>query len=96
MVWMLAGTFEALAEAWREASLPSEREHVVPFVINRRSDVSFVNSLHGGDYGDERWTVDEPEDLQLVQAVYEALYASDPAFGWKSVLEWLQYIRNTT
>jgi spore coat polysaccharide biosynthesis protein SpsF len=83
--------FEVLAEAWREASLPSEREHVVPFIMNRPEQFT-LREVHcpDGDYGDERWTVDEPEDLQLIQAVYGALYTNDPTFGWQSVLKWLQ------
>lgn len=83
--------FEALETAWREAQLPSEREHVVPFIMNRPDRFHCAEVVcEDGDFGDERWTVDEPEDLELVRAVYAALYDQNPAFGWRAVYDWLQ------
>jgi spore coat polysaccharide biosynthesis protein SpsF len=34
----------------------------------------------GADEGDVRWTVDRPDDLDFVRAVYDGLYAAKPAF----------------
>src|SRR5262249_3110165 len=79
--------FEALAEAWREARLPSEREHVTPY-IHRRPDGFRLGSLQREpDLSALRWTVDEPEDYEFVRRVYEALYPSKPDFTTDDILD---------
>lgn len=78
--------FSCLEEAWREARLPSEREHVMPF-IHRRPERFRIGVLkHPVNLSRLRWTVDEAEDLDLVQRIFEALYPQDPAFAMGDVL----------
>jgi spore coat polysaccharide biosynthesis protein SpsF len=71
---------EALRRAAREATAPYEREHVTPFLYQHPDlfDLRFVTQEI--DEGDVRWTVDRPDDLEFVRAVYCALYPADPAF----------------
>jgi spore coat polysaccharide biosynthesis protein SpsF len=38
--------------------------------------------------GEVRITVDYPDDLALVRAIFEDLYPRDPTFGLRDVLEW--------
>lgn len=70
--------FSALEQAWREAKLPSDREHVTPFIRNN----SECNGGHlfkahalGGAFNYEhiRMTVDEPVDLEVIKALIEAV-----------------------
>lgn len=80
-------TMEALGRAHAGATTSHEREHVVPYIINRPGDFAMGNwSLDGEDHSGLRWTVDEPEDLVFVRAVFEALYPGNPAFTWRDVL----------
>jgi spore coat polysaccharide biosynthesis protein SpsF len=69
-----------LLRAAREATDPYEREHVTPYLYRHpelfRQD--FISQ--DAEEGEVRWTVDRPDDLQFVQAVYEALYPGNPAF----------------
>jgi spore coat polysaccharide biosynthesis protein SpsF len=82
--------FGCLEEAWREASLPSEREHVTPF-INTRPGRYRIHHLKGDpDLSHLRWTVDEPEDFEFVRRVYESLYSVNPAFGTRDILALLE------
>ena len=64
-----AMTIAALERAYVEASLPSEREHVTPFL--KRSGLGFrtgsVEPFVG--LGHHRWTLDCPEDLAFLRAV---------------------------
>jgi spore coat polysaccharide biosynthesis protein SpsF (cytidylyltransferase family) len=83
-------TFAALAEAWREAKLPSEREHVLPFVHKQPERYRRGNISHDVDLSQMRWTVDEPEDLVFVRTVYDTLYPGDPAFTTGDVLAFLE------
>ena len=79
--------FEALMEAWQEARLPSEREHVTPFVWQQPERYSVGQLVQDRDLSDHRWTVDEPADLEFVRAVYEALYTDKPAFTSKDIAD---------
>ncbi len=79
----------ALEEAWRSAEHPAEREHVTPWLYANRDRFRIGSVRADADLSARRWTVDHPEDLELVRAVFEALYASDPAFGTAKVLAFL-------
>ena len=78
-------TFSALERAWREAAEPFEREHVMPYLYDTQGRFKVVVVDHQPDYGDLRWTVDTPEDLELLRRVFAAF--PDPlSAGWKDVL----------
>ncbi len=84
-----AETFTAatLATAWREAADPYEREHVTPFIWRRPERFPIAVLEADEDLGDERWTVDYAEDLQLVKAIYDRLQDDDRGpFGFREVL----------
>ena len=69
-----------LAEAGREAADPYEREHVTPYFYRHPERFPQVFLTQDADEGEVRWTVDRPDDLEFVRAVYDALYAAKPAF----------------
>ena len=45
-----------------------------------------------GDFGDQRWTVDEPEDFELVKKIYEhfELELKRDDFGYREILDFLK------
>lgn len=71
---------EALLRAAREAADPYEREHVTPYLYRRPQMFAQAFISQAAEEGEVRWTVDRPDDLEFVRAVYDALYAADPAF----------------
>jgi len=72
--------FECLERTWREARLPSEREHVTPYLYNH-PELFRLGSYRGEqNFSHMRWTVDEPEDLAFVRQVYAALHPANPSF----------------
>ena len=79
--------FDALAEAWREATDPFEREHVVPYIVRRPGRFRLANWSWTGNAAKMRWTVDEPEDFEFVTRVYQCLHPGNPDFGFRDVLE---------
>ena len=82
-------TFGALGEAWHEARLASEREHVTPF-IHKRPERYRIGSMSGDrDLSALRWCVDEPEDLEVVRSIYGALYPANPNFTTADILDYL-------
>ncbi|MBI1964550.1 MAG: glycosyltransferase family protein [candidate division NC10 bacterium] len=83
-------SFDALARAWREASEPSEREHVTSYIWRHPEQFRLVNVAHDPDLSALRWTVDEPADLEFVRAVYCHLGAACETAGLDVVLELLR------
>jgi len=82
--------FNCLERAWREARLPSEREHVTPYLYHH-GDLFRLGSYRGErDLSGMRWTVDEPEDLEFVRRIYARLYAATPSFRMTDVLALLE------
>ncbi len=80
-----AFTFAALKTAWEKAQKPFEREHVTPY-IREPGRFKTVNVSSGEDFSAERWTVDEPVDLEVVLNVFRHFQPSR-TFGWKDVLD---------
>jgi len=70
--------FTALELAWKNAKLPSEREHVTPYIKNN-SDYKGKDLFTATNYPCEfnfshiRMTVDESSDLELIKILIEKL-----------------------
>lgn len=71
---------QALRAAAAETRDPYDREHVTPFLYRRPERFALAFHHQAVDEGEVRWTVDRPDDLEFVRAVYEALYPENPAF----------------
>jgi spore coat polysaccharide biosynthesis protein SpsF len=78
-------TFSALNLAWREAQQPYQREHVMPFFYDQPQRFRILHVNHEADYGSLRWTVDTPEDLELVRQIF-ARFPNRQDFSWLEVL----------
>lgn len=96
-----ACTFKVLEKAWKEAKEPQHREHAMPYLyegaeLTRQSRILETGTSPRGfnvallhhtiDFGDYRWTVDTPEDLEFMRQVYSNFNGHDD-FTWKEVLD---------
>lgn len=84
--------FSALYEAWKEARLASQREHVTQFIVSNKERFLCQDYDPGmGYHGEERWTVDEPEDYELVSNIYRHFVpdGTDATFTYEDVLGYL-------
>jgi spore coat polysaccharide biosynthesis protein SpsF len=96
-----ACSFKILKKAWKEAKEPQHREHAMPYfyegvqltrqsrtletgVSPRGFNIALLH--HTTDFGDYRWTVDTPEDLEFMRQVYSRFNGRDD-FSWKEVLD---------
>lgn len=87
----------ALTEAWNEGRLPYEREHVTPFLYQHPERYRIGNVASGRELGLHRWTVDTPEDFDLIQRIINTLYPVKPEFTLDDILaeferhpDWMQ------
>jgi len=81
--------FGCLEQAWREAALASQREHVTPFIYRQPGRFSIGVLRNASDLSSLRWTVDEPADFDLVTEIYRALYPGKPHFDCSDILAFL-------
>lgn len=84
--------YSALEKSWKEATHTFEREHVTQYIIRHKDEFNYMDfSSPIGDFGDKRWTVDEPEDFELVQRIYEHFLneVGTEDFGYKDILGFL-------
>jgi len=63
-------TFAALECAWAEARQAYQREHVTPFLYQHPERFKLLSVKGDHDYSQYRWTLDTPEDLEFLRAVY--------------------------
>lgn len=77
-------TRAALETAWAEAKEPHQREHVMPFFYEHPERFRIAEFKQQPPYGDLRWTVDTPEDLELARAI--ASHFPDDTFAWTDIL----------
>jgi len=82
--------FELLEQAWQEARLPSEREHVTPFMRHHPERYKIGSYKGSPDRSYMRWTVDEPADFAFVCAIYERLYPAKADFGSEDIYRLLE------
>jgi spore coat polysaccharide biosynthesis protein SpsF len=82
-------SFTALEQAWKEAVAPHQREHVMPFFYDQPERFRILLINHNVDYGDLRWTVDTPQDLDLLRQIV-AHFPERDDFSWLEVLEFTQ------
>jgi len=92
-------TFAALENAWKNTTEKHQREHVMPYLYEDTKLNTENRLLHTGisprgfkiallnhipDYGNLRWTVDTPEDLEFIRQIF-ARFDND-GFGWQDIL----------
>lgn len=97
-------TFAALEQAWLKADQPFHHEHVMPFIYEGVSLTNVNPQLatgissrgfkigllqHQPDYGSLRWTVDTPEDLELMRKIFDT-FKDKNDFTWYDLLAIVQ------
>ena len=87
--------YSALERAWKESIHSFEREHVTQYIV-RRPEMFVIGKLISpiGYFGNYRWTVDEPEDFDLVNRIYEHFVkeVGNESFGYKEIIGFLSQI----
>lgn len=82
-------SFKALEEAFNDASLPEEREHVTPFIYRRPTRYQKYLLTHTPNLSHFRLTVDTVEDFQLIKTLLEEIYPKNPEFSMDDVIKTL-------
>jgi len=78
-------SFGTLERAAAEASDPSHREHVTTYILDSEAFKRRA-VLSENDCSDQRWTVDEAEDLALVSSIYSH-FSPRTDFRWTEIMD---------
>ena len=83
-------SFNVLNEAYLEAQGEPEREHVTPFIYWHPERYKLGNVAYRTDESYHRWTVDTPEDFELIRRILETLYPDNTNFTLADILKLLK------
>lgn len=79
-----AMSMAALEAAWRQDHDPRSREHATPYIYRHPERFRLRRVASPVDLSAHRWTVDTPEDYELIRRIYERLGRDD--FSWRDAL----------
>lgn len=82
-------TASSLERVWRTAIERHRREHVTPFFYESPNLFRLASVAGERDYSQYRWTLDTPEDLRLIRAIYCSFDNRDD-FGWQDAIALMQ------
>lgn len=80
-------TFDVLEKTFNEAVQTYEREHVTPYIYQHPEIFKIKNFAGEKDYSFHRWTVDTPEDYELIKKIYDELYDPGKIFLFSDILK---------
>ena len=83
-------SFNVLKEADLEASTNLHREHVTPFIWQNKTRYKLGTLYSKSDYSNLRLTVDNKEDFDFINWIYNVLYPNNPNFNLIDILELLE------
>ncbi|HID73225.1 TPA: acylneuraminate cytidylyltransferase, partial [Candidatus Micrarchaeota archaeon] len=78
-------SMQSLERAWNEGKLISEREHVTTHIWKHPEKFKIIQFTNDRDLSDYRWTVDEPQDAELIRKIFAEL-GSDKVFSMDEVI----------
>jgi glutamate-1-semialdehyde 2,1-aminomutase len=76
--------FNSLELAWENATSTKDREHVVYYMTDSKK-FNVLTHVYEKDYSNERWTVDEKEDLAVIENVI-SYFSPSLDFSWNEVI----------
>ena len=69
-------SFNSLEKAYKNAELPSEKEHVTPYIRNHENEFRIYNIENKEDISNYRWVVDKKNDFELVKKIVSKIKTS--------------------
>jgi len=83
-------SFSILEDAWKNAQLPSEREHVCPYMEKHPEKYKIGGYEKFRGLSHHRWTLDEEADFRFLHEVFDRLYKPGSIFLTQDILALLE------
>lgn len=81
-------SFDWLEKAYLEATSKYDREHVSPYIYDNAKERYYHR--YSKDYSKYRWTLDTPEDWQVIEKIYEHFYKGEHNFYFLDIIEFIE------
>ena len=81
-------SYHSLNRAYHETSDKYDLEHVTPY-IRESGKFNVANYLNKNDFSNQRWTVDWPEDFELIKEIFE-YFTPEIFFSWEEIISLYQ------
>jgi len=82
-------SFAALEKAWKEATKPSDREHVTFYFWHNPDKFKTYRYDLPENLSSYRLTVDYPADFEVIKSILSSLYPVNPKFTMQEVIDFL-------
>ena len=66
-------SFQTLEKIWLESKLPSEREHVTPYIYNNPEKFTIISNSDYAEICNLRYTIDKSDDLKLIKILIKKI-----------------------
>jgi len=83
-------SFSTLERAFNYGMEPYEREHVTPFIYRNPNKFNLYFQKYSKDYSAYRLTVDTPEDLKLIETIFNELYFTKEIFLLEDIIKLIE------
>ena len=83
-------SFDVLEDTWKNANLPSEREHVCPYIYKHpeKYKIGYLNKFTNLSH--YRWNLDEKSDFDFLNIVFNRLYKPGKIFLTQDIFDLLK------
>ena len=85
---------QVLEDAFQNANLPSEREHVTPWFRTKQANLKWSHYIHQPKRKHYRVTVDEEDDLKVVRKIANYFFHKEKFFNVDDVVNFLKKNEN--
>lgn len=82
-------SFKTLEKIHKLSDKRYQREHVCGYIIENPGQFIIENFYNDKNLSGLRWTVDNPEDLELIKIIYENIYPKKKIFFMDDILRFL-------
>lgn len=83
-------SFAALEQAYLSARDPFEQEHVTPYIYLHPEQFKIKQFKNQENLSLYRWTVDTPEDFELIEKLLTAVYPGKPQFTMADLVKQME------
>lgn len=83
-----AFSFWWLEKAWNEATSEYDREHVSTYIYDNATKRYYYR--YPKDYSMYRWTLDTPEDWEVIKEIYDHFYKGNHDFYMEDIVKFLK------
>ncbi len=80
----------ALTQAYKKALAPSQRVHPFSYLTRHPTQFNLGNIEMSPNLSTHHWSLDFPEDMDFIRAVYEKLYKPDSVIRLAQIVELIQ------